>query len=307
MKIIKNKYGEFRPWVSIVLTLLATGLASMLLNMLVGFLVLQLGLAQGPPMMAISFISMILNYAVLAFVAVGAFRLFYRRPWREMGFAKTGAVAQCVLGLVFGAVSIAVVAGILVLSGQARVTEIVPSRMLAFPFWAGLVQFILVGIYEELLSRGFMMTALKTSRSKALVMLLPAFLFAALHLANAHVTFLSLANIMLVGLLFAYLMIKTGAIWASIGYHITWNFVQGNVLGIAVSGGARQGVMSIESTGAEWLTGGTFGAEGGAVCTLVILLGLLFIRFCVKSPAERPWTFESGLPMPAPIPNRKDV
>ncbi|MCL2077889.1 MAG: hypothetical protein FWH08_05720 [Oscillospiraceae bacterium] len=44
---------------------------------------------------------------------------------------------------------------------------------------------------------------------------------------------------------------------------------------------------------------GRFGLEGGVVCTLVIILGFAFTRFCIKKPdAENTWTFGSGLPMP---------
>lgn len=292
MRFIKNKYGEIRPWISIP----AVFAAMVAVSTLVGFLQQLLNIGQ--EQLLVNFFVTMVIYAANALIILLAFRLFYRRHWREMGFAKPGAIPQIILGLVFGAVSIAVVAGILILSGQASVTDIEPARMLSFPFWIGLFQFILVGVYEELICRGFMMTALKTSRNKYIIMLPPALIFAVLHIFNPNVTFFSLVNTVLVGILFAYLMVKTGRIWVSIGYHIAWNFVQGNVLGIAVSGGMRQSVMNISFTGTDWFTGGAFGAEGGAACTLVLLLGLLFIRFCVKTPAERSWTFESGLPMP---------
>lgn len=293
MKFVKNKYGEIRPWISIPAVLAAIVAVMFLISILAGFLQQPLNIGQD-----ITLLVMAVIYAANALIIALAFRLFYRRHWREMGFGRQCAISQTILGLMFGAVSIAAVAGILVLSGQASATEIEPARMLSLPFWAGLFQFILVGVFEELICRGYMMTALKISRNKYIIMLLPALLFSALHIFNSNVTFFSLVNIALVGILFAYLMVKTGSIWASIGYHIAWNFVQGDVLGIAVSGGTRQGVMNIVFTGPKWFTGGAFGAEGGAACTLILLLGLLFIRFRVKTPADPVWTFESGLPMP---------
>jgi len=97
------------------------------------------------------------------------------------------------------------------------------------------------------------------------------------------------------------MFIKTGRLWASIGFHFSWNFVQGFIFGIPVSGVflPESALMSTVLIGPVWLTGGAFGVEGGAVCTLVLLLGLLFIHFCVKPPdnPEKFWRIDGDLPL----------
>lgn len=293
---MKNKYGEIRSGIAIVVALLVTFGGAILLSILIQAIFSQI--ASERTAVAFNLAGIVFLYAWQIAATFVCFSLLYRRPIREMGFTANGAVSLTVMGLAFGALSIAAAAALLVATGQAVVTDTDPSRMLSSPFWFGLVQFILVGFYEELACRGYMMTALKTTRNKYLIMLFPAGLFSLLHIFNANVTFFSLVNIALVGILFAYLFVKTGSLWAPIGYHISWNFVQGHVLGIAVSGTDREGVSNIVFTGAKWLTGGAFGVEGGAACTAALLLGLAYIHFCIKTPLDdQSWTLESGLPL----------
>ena len=60
--------------------------------------------------------------------------------------------------------------------------------------------------------------------------------FSILHLGNQGVTALSLISIVLVGVLLALYMLKTDNIWGVAALHGAWNFAQGNLVGVAVSG-----------------------------------------------------------------------
>ena len=84
-------------------------------------------------------------------------------------------------------------------------------------------------------------------------------------------------NIVLAGLLFGYMFIRSGSIWMPIGYHITWNYVQGNVFGFRVSGMEVQGLITTRYAQDNIINGGAFGPEGGVIDTIVILLGFLFV------------------------------
>jgi membrane protease YdiL (CAAX protease family) len=229
------------------------------------------------------------------------FNFLYRRPLSEMGLVRGKWLQELLLGCLFGIISIALAFGILMVSGQAEVVEINFANMADSTFLISLFSFILVGFNEEILTRGFMMTAFKTTRNRVVIFTGSALIFSLLHLTNSNVTPLSLINIFLVGILFAYMFLKTGKLWAPIGYHITWNFFQGNVFGINVSGGSYgASVITTKLTGVEWITGGAFGAEGGIAVTAVILFGIIFVHFAVKKPdaeGEQLWTFDSGLPL----------
>ena len=65
-------------------------------------------------------------------------------------------------------------------------------------------------------------------------------------------------------------------VWRSLpmcaGAHMGWNFVQGTVYGIPVSGSQSQGWLVSTRTGPDWLGGGPFGAEASVIAVAVSLL-----------------------------------
>ena len=47
----------------------------------------------------------------------------------------------------------------------------------------------------------------------------------------------------------------------------------------------------------ELLTGGSYGPEGGLFVTVVLVLGLLYTFYIVKTPDYPVWTIDSDLPL----------
>jgi phosphoglycolate phosphatase-like HAD superfamily hydrolase/membrane protease YdiL (CAAX protease family) len=153
-----------------------------------------------------------------------------------------------------------------------------------------LVFFILVGIYEELFSRGYLIKNLSEGLSGtrigprlgiALATLLSSISFGLMHAFNPNATYLGILNICLAGFLLAAGYVITGQLAIPIGLHISWNFFQGPIFGFPVSGSVYQseGVFRILQGGPELWTGGAFGPEGGLLGSLFILLGIGMIWF----------------------------
>ncbi|MEZ7591367.1 CPBP family intramembrane metalloprotease [Streptococcus sp. 27098_8_186] len=142
-----------------------------------------------------------------------------------------------------------------------------------FPFW------LLQGGTEEVATRGWLLTRIAARTNLPLAIAISSSLFGILHMGNAGVTFLSVLNIILDGVLAGLLFIYTDSIWLVVAQHGTWNYVQGNLLGFQVSGtGADASIFSfIMGAGPDWLTGGTFGAEGSIITTLVLLVSLVIV------------------------------
>ena len=136
--------------------------------------------------------------------------------------------------------------------------------------------FITVGITEETLCRGVLQGALAGRVPAAAVVLVPSVLFGLLHFANPGFGLLPCLNIILVGGLFALVTLRSGSLAAAIGYHITWNFFQGNVFGVLVSGTDTNAasLISGELTRANIWNGGNFGAEGGLYVTLLLVVSI---------------------------------
>jgi hypothetical protein len=82
------------------------------------------------------------------------------------------------------------------------------------------------------------------------------------------------------GILLALAYVVTRRLWFAIGTHAAWNFTQGGIFGLAVSGHGSEGLLIGRTSGPEWLTGGKFGPEASVISIVVCLAasGLLLLR-----------------------------
>jgi uncharacterized protein len=129
--------------------------------------------------------------------------------------------------------------------------------------------YLLVAVAEEVLVRGYILTNLQEKMSPFLALLVSSLFFGMLHLGNQHFTWIGFTTISLSGFLMGLLTLKTGSISTAVGLHWSWNFVQGPVLGFAVSGHQENGLFQTNELANQLLTGGKFGAEGSIVLTAI--------------------------------------
>ena len=230
-------------------------------------------------------------------------RWFDRRRFSNFGLSfSKGWWLDFAFGLGLGAVLMGLVFLMAWLTGSLQVTGFFEVDGQEVNFILGFVQalvfFVFVGVYEELLSRGYHLINLAEGFNLPVLgergALLLAYagsslMFGLLHLGNPNATWVSALNISLAGIMLGLGMVLTGSLAIPIGLHITWNFFQGNVFGFAVSG-VRTGatLIATQVTGPVWLTGGEFGPEGGLLGFLAMLIGgvliLLYVRR--KGPLE---------------------
>jgi len=158
-------------------------------------------------------------------------------------------------------------------------------------FWMGmsyyLVLMILVGIWEELAFRGYLINNLSEglrggniSNTKAVVysVVFTSALFGAGHIFNPNSSWISSINIMFAGFILAVPYVFTGQLGMSAGAHFGWNFFQGGLYGFPVSGRtSKYSILHTTETGPDTWTGGAFGPEAGFLG--IIALGLLLILF----------------------------
>lgn len=224
-------------------------------------------------------------------------RWFDRRRFECFGIRFSKAWwADFAFGLGLGAVLMGMVCLVGWLTGGLRVTGFFEVYGQDTSFLSGFIQalifFILVGIYEELLSRGYHLVNLAEGLNSKLLgerwalilaYLVSSIIFGLLHLGNPNAIWVSTLNIAFAGVFLGLGMILTGSLAIPIGLHITWNFFQGNVFGFPVSGiqtGAT--VIATEATGPAWLTGGSFGPEAGLLGLGAMLVGSVLIVLWVR-------------------------
>lgn len=144
--------------------------------------------------------------------------------------------------------------------------------------------FVAGSLFEEILSRGYMLQTFVRSNLAVFGVLFTSSLFAAGHLGNPHATFISTLNTLLAGIVLAYGYLSTKALWFPYGFHFAWNWFQGPVYGAEVSGLGElvpAPLMVETDLGPNWLTGGDYGFEGGLVCTIALGLSFIAIYFLI--------------------------
>ena len=190
-----------------------------------------------------------------------------------------------VFGLFLGGASMTLIFIILLLTGQLSLKVSLLAPDFSIYSLTFLILFIAVGFSEEIFFRGYIMKTMEDRHnSKWLLYVMSALIFSLFHGMNPNVSVFGLINIGLVGLLFSYMYDATKSLWMPIGYHITWNYFQGNVFGFPVSGTDPHGLYQITTeSSVKLLTGGNFGPEGGILATLFIIVGVFATNiYCKK-------------------------
>ncbi|TAL90050.1 MAG: CPBP family intramembrane metalloprotease [Rhodanobacter sp.] len=184
-------------------------------------------------------------------------------------------------GLVIGAVLFSLVVAVLWLAGSYHVTGTNPQVD-----WlpAVLVSGIGAGIGEEIVVRGALFRIVEEGLGTWWALLISALFFGAAHIANPAATWWSSAAIAIeAGVLLALLYAVTRSLWTCIGLHAAWNITQGTVYGIPVSGTKANGWLVSRRTGADWLSGGAFGAEASVVAlTLCLMLSVILLVIALR-------------------------
>jgi membrane protease YdiL (CAAX protease family) len=141
--------------------------------------------------------------------------------------------------------------------------------------------FVFAAAAEEMLFRGYPLQTFTRSQLAWLGVFLTSVPFAAVHLNNPHaVPGFTFVNTALAGVWLAVAYLRTRSLWLPLGLHWAWNWAQASLLGLPVSGIERIApapLLHAMNAGPDWLTGGAYGIEGGAACTIALLVSTLFI------------------------------
>ena len=226
----------------------------------------------------------ILYYELFSFVFILLLFIFWvkvieKNSLSSLGFVKRNWLKYLGWGILLSLLQMGMIALVYQVGGigtfELNELSLEPILFILglFPFW------LLQGGTEEVATRGWLLTRIAARSNLPLAIAISSSLFGILHMGNAGVTFLSVLNIILDGVLAGLLFIYTDSIWLVVAQHGTWNYVQGNLLGFQVSGtGADASIFSFTmGSGPDWLTGGAFGAEGSIITTLVLLLSVLIV------------------------------
>jgi len=180
--------------------------------------------------------------------------------------------------LVFG---VEYTAGWLVIDGYAWGSD--PLGTIALETAITFLAFILVGVNEELLSRGYHLQNLASGLNMNWAVVISSAVFGGLHFNNPNANWVSALGIFFAGVFLAYGYLQTRQLWLPIGLHIGWNFFEGAVFGFPVSGMGTYRLIQTTVTGPKHWTGGLFGPEAGLVVIPALLLGAFLVNLYTRN------------------------
>ena len=150
--------------------------------------------------------------------------------------------------------------------------------------WA--VLFVFVGLFEEFLFRGYTQYTLADSIGFWPAAIVLSCSFGAVHLGNPGEGWVGAAGVVIIGLVFAFALRRTGNLWLVVGWHASFDFGETFLYSVPNSGIVFEGHLSNASLhGAKWLTGGTVGPEGSAFSFLT--MGILALAIHFLFPAKK--------------------
>ena len=201
-----------------------------------------------------------------------------RRKVGELDWRKLPHLLWGVLG---GLLLFVVLTAQLWMAGAYTITGVSDA-----PLWSlFLLTAMAPAITEEIISRGILFRLTEEGLGTWIALAVSALFFGFMHAGNPGATaWSSIAISIEAGLLFGLLYHVTRSLWWCIGLHAGWNFVQGAVFGIPVSGIAVDGLLDSRLQGPDWLDGGGFGAEASALTVLTCsIITLLLARHMLRA------------------------
>lgn len=136
-------------------------------------------------------------------------------------------------------------------------------------FWAGM--FVLVGLYEEFLLRGYAQFTLARGLGFWPAAVILSCVFGAIHLGNGGEDWRGALAAATIGFFFCLTLRRTGTLWFAVGFHAAWDWGESFLYSVPDSGTVSPGhLLSSSFHGSAWLTGGSVGPEGSVLCFAVM-------------------------------------
>ncbi|HVF24130.1 MAG TPA: type II CAAX endopeptidase family protein [Pyrinomonadaceae bacterium] len=312
-RIFLNDFGRLRSGWRVLLFIFAFVAALFLLATVlrVAYLVL---VNVGPSIPGQALVADAIFRLTMLIAALGAgyvcARLFEGLPWRSLGLTfhrswLRDLLVGCTIGfaaLAF-AVVIATAAGGLTFTfgGSGLVVAIIRSLV------GSAVLLFLAALAEEALFRGYVLQTFTRAQLTLLGVLLTSVPFALIHLSNPNVVpGVTFANTALAGIWLAAAYLRTRSLWFPLGVHWAWNWALGAFFGLPISGInlVSNPVLKGNDLGPAWLTGGSYGIEGGAACTVALIAFTFLVwrmPWVTADPELKQLTSEENFALPSPV------
>ncbi len=155
--------------------------------------------------------------------------------------------------------------------------------------------FLLSGLAEEFLFRGYAQFTLTTGMGFWPSAFLLSGLFGLVHATNGGETVLGDVSVVSFGLLLCLFLRRTGNLWCAVGFHLGYDWGQTFLFGVPNSGLLpSQNLLNASLSGPHWLTGGTVGPEASIFCPIVLAIVAIVFSLKYRDARYRPLSAPSA-------------
>jgi hypothetical protein len=203
------------------------------------------------------------------------------RPWGTYGLpSRKGEAQKLVTGLVVGFIALSAILLLIHFFHSFYLGPIIlpGAQLVRFAVeWA--VAFLLVGVTEEFLFRGYSLHTLARGIGFWPAAVLLSTFFGAIHLRNIGEDWIGALGTIAIALVFAFSLWRTGSLWFAVGLHASWDWAESFFYGVPDSGYQAAGTLfTPRFAGSKWITGGSVGPEGSVLAFVIVIAMALTIH-----------------------------
>jgi membrane protease YdiL (CAAX protease family) len=181
-------------------------------------------------------------------------------------------------GLSVGTLAILLPTAVLLQIGAFTVEPLPPGDGMWGAFLVAFAQLLPSAFAEELLLRGYLFTAIRDGAGEQWAVASTSMMFGALHAWNPDPSGWSIACVTLAGIMLAVVRLQLDSLFAAGVAHLAWNLTQVSLLHAPVSGWALPAPWyRLVDHGPSWLTGGSWGPEGGLAAAAGMLCAIFLL------------------------------
>jgi len=313
-QVFINQYGRLRSGWRLVIFVAFVIALSFLLGTGIR-IIFAIGSAVGLRLPYAGFLSDIVFRVTLLITALGAgylcARLLEKLPWRSLGLTfHQGWIRDLTIGTLVGVGSLALAVGIATAARGLSFTSLSTHELggVGRSLLASVLLLVPAALAEEAMFRGYPLQTLSRAKLAWVGVLLTSVPFGAVHLWNPNVVpGVTFANTVLAGVWLAVAYLRTRSLWLPLGVHWSWNWALGWLFGLPISGIdlISHPLLKGNDQGPAWVTGGSYGIEGGVAGTIALIVSTLFLwkmPWVSATPELKKLTSEENPAIPSPVP-----
>jgi len=214
-----------------------------------------------------------------------------RRPWSAYGLPGKQAFGRLFwIGALCGGAGISLLMFALYGLHSFAFGHVVlhGARLARFAlFWAAM--FLLVGLFEEFLLRGYTQFTLARGVGFWRAAMALSGAFGLIHLRNGGEHWNGALAAAAIGFFFCFTLRRTGNLWFAVGFHAAWDWGETFFYSVPDSGMVSPGhLLSSSLRGPPWLSGGSVGPEGSVLCFAVVAVVWIAFDRIYSRPVIRP-------------------